>query len=144
MELIHLIYSSASTTSNLTEEALNIILSESRENNKANNISGILLYQDGSFFQVLEGGRTQIDDLYRKISADKRHSNVTKIIEEEIEERSFGEWTMGYPNISRSELEEIPGLNDFFQKGNSFSQLEEGRTRTLLAAFKEGKWRKSI
>ena len=51
---------------------------------------------------------------------------------------------MGYPNISRSELEEIPGLNDFFQKGNSFSQLEEGRTRTLLAAFKEGKWRKSI
>ena len=57
MELIHLIYSSASTTSNLTEEALNIILSESRENNKANNISGILLYQDGSFFQVLEGGQ---------------------------------------------------------------------------------------
>lgn len=141
MELVHLIYSSAAKDTELSEDDLNTILEKSRKNNESNNVSGVLLYESGTFFQVLEGDRAKVDSVYRTIVRDSRHINVTKIIEEEIEERTFGEWTMGYPTVTKQDLDSIPGLNDFFMKGKSFRDLEEGRARKLLSAFKKGKWR---
>ena len=95
------------------------------------------------FFQVLEGDRQIVTDLFNKIATDQRHIRVVKIILEPIEERNFGEWTMGYPRISRREIEKLPGFNDFFTGGNTFIDLEPGRAKTLLRAFKDGKWHSS-
>ncbi|WP_415890679.1 BLUF domain-containing protein [Neptuniibacter sp. SY11_33] len=140
MELIHCIYCSAATDSDLTKEALDEILEQSRTNNQKSDITGILLFESGAFFQVLEGDRDAIEKAYLKISRDPRHERVTKLISEPIEERAFGEWSMGYPRVTKKELEEISGLNDFFARGNSFMELEEGRAKVLLQAFKQGQW----
>ena len=48
---------------------------------------------------------------------------------------------MGYPRVSAKELADIPGLNDFFVRGKTYMKLGSGRARTLLEAFKEGRWR---
>jgi hypothetical protein len=104
----------------------------------------MLLFRDNTFFQILEGDRTVIDSLFEKLLVDKRHTRVTKIIVESIEERSFAAWTMGYSKITSKELAEIPSLNDFFARGMSYLELGEGRAKTLLSAFKEGKWRLSL
>lgn len=140
MELIHLVYSSVSTDSNLSQDDLESILEQSRRNNEKVGITGILLYHAGSFFQVLEGQKDIVEAVYTKISKDERHSRVKKIVSEPIEERDFGEWTMGYPKLSQEQLENVPGMNDFFNLGNSFSQLSEGRSKNLLSAFRKGKW----
>lgn len=144
MELVHCIYCSASTNDNLTDDELETILEQSRQNNARADITGVLLYHDGSFFQVLEGDRTAVAALFQKIAKDDRHTKVTKIVVEPIEERSFGEWSMGYPKVRLSDLANIPGLNDFFTQGNSFLDLEDGRAKTLLAAFKGGQWRTAL
>ncbi len=141
MELIHLIYTSATTDPDLTKEALDEILEQSRANNSKLDVTGILLFDMGAFFQVLEGDSDTVESLYRRIEADERHKNVVKLISEPIEERSFGEWSMGYPKVTHAELEEIPGLNDFFACGHSFIELEDGRAKILLKAFKGGQWR---
>lgn len=107
-------------------------------------VTGILLYQEASFFQVLKGDRTVVETLFAKIATDKRHIGTTKIVIETIAERSFADWTMGYPKLTQKELADIPGLNDFFMQKGSFMQLGEGRTKTLLSAFNEGKWRRSV
>lgn len=101
----------------------------------------MLLYTDKTFFQVLEGDRPVVEALLDKLTRDKRHERITKIVLEPIAERAFAQWTMGYPKISREELARIPGLNDFFSQGLSYMELGEGRARTLLSAFKEGAWR---
>ena len=144
MDLVHCIYCSAATNAALTPAELDAILEVSRTNNAKAGITGMLLYQDGSFFQILEGDRAVVAALYDKIGCDKRHARVTKIVLESIEQRAFGEWTMGYPRVSRAQLAEIPGLNDFFTQRNSFMDLGEGRAKTLLAAFSEGRWRATI
>jgi hypothetical protein len=82
--------------------------------------------------------------LFAKIAKDKRHLRVTTIISEPIEERAFGEWTMGFPQVSSKELAEIPGLNDFFTLGNSYMELGVGRAQILLKAFKSGRWRTAM
>ena len=144
MDLVHCIYCSVSTAPNVSETDLEAILDKSRQNNAKTGITGMLLYQNGSFFQVLEGDRSAVEALFNTIDADTRHIRVTKIIIEPIAERAFASWTMGYPKISPKELAEIPGLNDFFVRGESYMEIGEGRAKTLLAAFKEGRWRLTL
>lgn len=144
MELVQCIYCSAAKGGAITPVELSTILETARRNNARLEVSGMLLYDDGAFFQILEGERDVVESLFNKISTDPRHGRITKIVVEPIEKRSFAEWTMGYPRITRAELAAIPGLNDFFGRGKSFLNLEEGRAKTLLDAFKEGRWRLSM
>ena len=85
-----------------------------------------------------------MEALFERLALDRRHARVKKVIVEAIMERGFGAWSMGYPRMSARDLARIPGLDDFFWRGRSYLDLEEGRARTLLAAFKAGQWRASI
>lgn len=143
-DLVHCIYCSASANGAFTPRELEDILIVSRKNNQLNNVTGILLYFNGSILQVLEGNRLIVESLFNKISLDKRHAKISKLIFEEIERRDFAQWTMGFPKITTDELSRIPGLNDFFVKGNSYLELGEGRAKKLLSAFREGQWRIKI
>jgi len=106
-------------------------------------LTGMLLYAeaDRSFFQVLEGAPEPIERLLQKLRLDERHGHLTVIIREPIADRSFKEWTMGFASVTPESLNEIPGLNDFFQNGSCFTDLDTGRAKKLLAAFAEGRWR---
>jgi hypothetical protein len=143
MDLVHCIYTSAAKTE-LNAVQLKTLLDSCRRNNSAIAVTGILLYGQGSFFQVLEGDRLVVDTLFTKIVADTRHTRANKLIEEPIPERAFGTWSMGYPAMTAKELAQIAGLNDFFSRGSSYTDIGEGRAKTLLAAFKQGKWRTSL
>jgi len=140
--LEHLIYASVATqlfeASQLAE-----LLEKARASNELSGLTGMLLHSDadGSFFQVLEGEPEAIDRLLQKLLLDKRHSHLTNIIREPIPERQFAGWTMGFSSVSPENLRKIPGLNDFFKKGSSFTELDAGRAKKLLCAFAEGRWR---
>lgn len=141
--LVHCIYASAATAE-FTSEDLDELLSVARKNNAALGVTGMLLYEKGSFFQILEGLPEAVETLYQKISADKRHSTIAKLILEPIEARSFANWSMGCASVPVHKLSEIEGLNDFFQSGKCFTDLDDGRAKKLLKAFKDGQWRSSI
>lgn len=143
MDIIHCIYCSASTN-DFSQIDLATLLAECREKNSKAGLTGMLLYVDRSFLQVLEGDRPVVEALLEKLTVDRRHERLTKIIMEPIEERAFAQWTMGYSKITRMELADIPGLNDFFAQGRSYMELGEGRAKTLLSAFKGGAWRLSL
>ena len=142
-ELVHCIYTSAAVVEFRRSE-LDALLAGCRRNNAELGVTGILLFQSGSFFQVLEGSRPVVEALFTKIERDPRHSKATKLILEPIVERSFPEWTMGFPRITTQELATIPGLNDFFSAGSSFMTLGSGRAKVLLDGFRNGKWRASL
>lgn len=143
LDLVHCIYSSAETVEFSTEEIFEL-LEVAKANNAKVGVTGMLLYEKGSFFQVLEGEPSAVDALLEKIEKDERHNQVVRIIYEAIAERDFGEWTMGYSGVTALELKNVDGLNDFFRSNKPYTQLDEGRTKKLLKAFKEGQWRASI
>jgi Sensors of blue-light using FAD len=140
--LEHIIYASVGTQ-HFGSSELAELLQKSRASNERLGLTGMLLHcnSDGSFFQVLEGEPAAVDQLFQKILLDKRHSHVTLIIRESIAKRSFAEWSMGFSGISQAKLRKIPGFNDFFRKGSSFTELDPGRAKKLLVAFSEGYWR---
>jgi EAL domain-containing protein (putative c-di-GMP-specific phosphodiesterase class I) len=142
--LIHLIYSSAAAHDFSTND-LTALLEKSKINNNGLGVTGMLLYTDNSFFQILEGERDTVQQLFfDKISKDMRHTKVVMIVNEAIAKRSFGDWSMGYASISPEEVGQIVGLNDFFTGSSCFGQIDSGRAKKLLAAFKEGRWRTKI
>jgi len=138
--LVHLIYASAATR-RLTEQDLARLLQSCRDNNARLDLTGMLLYADGSFFQVLEGSAEVVHRLYQRIESDARHAQVTRIISEPIPRRFFSEWTMGFSDLSAAAMSKAPGTNDFFGKAQSFNDVSYGRAKKLLAAFAGGRWR---
>ena len=142
-QLVHCIYASASTKP-LSEADFMDILQSARRNNEQLGVTGMLLYEDGSFFQVLEGEADTVNELYQKIARDLRHDKIAKIVQEPITKRSFAEWTMGYSGVSRDDLQAIEGLNDFFLNSRCFTELDQGRAKVLLSAFQNGQWRTSL
>jgi hypothetical protein len=141
--LIHCVYCSAATRPFAAADLEQLLLL-ARQNNARLGVTGMLLYAEGSFFQVLEGPAETVDAIYSKIELDTRHSKMTKIIQEPIRQRVFDEWTMGFSAMSRAELETIPGTNDFFGQGKCFADLDAGRAQKLLAAFRSGRWRQML
>jgi len=142
-ELIHCVYTSASSRAFETQE-LSELLEVARENNAKLGLTGMLLYAQGSFFQVLEGQADVVDALYAKIERDKRHEQVTLVIREPIPRRYFDVWTMGFYKASREELAGMSGVNNFFGKDRTAVSVDAGRAKKLLAAFRDGRWRKKL
>jgi hypothetical protein len=137
--LAHIIYCSAARA-DFEEAQIPSILERSRTNNGARHVTGMLLYIQRSFFQVLEGESATVDAVYKKIEIDPRHHRVTRIIAEPILRRSFGEWTMGFSTLETSQAGQLLGENDFFASASCLDDMNEGRAKKLLAAFQDGRW----
>ena len=142
-ELIHCIYASAASR-DLEAGELAGLLEVARENNTRLGLTGMLLYAEGSFFQVLEGQAGVVDALYARIELDPRHRHVTMIIREPIPKRHFDAWTMGFCKMSPEALAGMSGVNDFFGKDRTVVSVDAGRANKLLAAFRDGRWRKKL
>lgn len=85
----------------MAEPFLDTILQQSRKNNPALGITGLLCVAEDLFIQVIEGGRDEVCDLYNAIVRDPRHQQVRLLSYEEITERQFGNWTMGQVSLSK-------------------------------------------
>jgi hypothetical protein len=140
MDLIHCIYASSATLA-FDERDMPALLAQSRKKNTELGITGILLYIEGSLFQVLEGRPAAVDAVYSSIGRDPRHSRVTQIIREPIARRSFEDWSMGFASLDREAAADLVGANDFFATASCLQGISAGRAKKLLVAFGAGRWR---
>ncbi len=113
--MIRLTYASTALK-DFSPENLLALLKTCRTNNAANNITGILIYSHGTFFQVLEGDEATVDSTFEIIKNDKRHKDVTVIEKLPITERAFPYWSMGFEKLEGEELAGMEDLNKFFER----------------------------
>lgn len=133
-KMIQVLYSSK-TKSDFTMNEINQILEISRKNNFKNNVTGILLYRNGEFLQLLEGDAINVHYTLKKIMDDQRHRDINIFYENEIQRKLFSNWSMAFktefdfnpeidnrlnelksaPNISGN-LSLVAFLNSFFYK----------------------------
>lgn len=76
------------------------ILAQAQAHNQTQGITGVLCQGQGFFLQVIEGERSRVCTLYRRICADARHQDVDLLQYEEINERHFGQWSMALVHLS--------------------------------------------
>ncbi|WP_179415391.1 BLUF domain-containing protein [Mucilaginibacter sp. E4BP6] len=131
--MYYLIYLSAGVNW-FSEKELTDILEVSNINNSRNDITGLLLYSEGNFIQLLEGEEQNVRNTFDRISKDQRHKGITKIASGSIKQRNFPEWTMGFKSINSGELKELDAYNDPSQ-GDFLSNKEKHLSINLLKAF---------
>lgn len=68
----------------LKQKEVDEILEETQIRNNKHGVNGLLIYSDGNFFEVLEGEKIRIKELFKIIGEDERHRNIILIFEKEV------------------------------------------------------------
>jgi hypothetical protein len=94
----------------LSRDDLRQIAETAQARNRRLGLTGLLLYVEGDFLQVLEGPGTAVEQVYEQIEADTRNKWVTRLATERILRRAFEEWSMGCFEVG---LDEVDGQSFF-------------------------------
>lgn len=70
------------------------LVGRARARNRSLNVTGMLLYEKGSFLQTLEGSPTQLDALWSSIKRDTRHGHIEVLSEHIAPARLFSNWDL--------------------------------------------------
>jgi len=97
----------------LSADGLLGLLNQCHRNNTAKGLTGMLLFGNGTFLQSIEGEATVVDPLIERISKDPRHRDIKIVRRDEITERQYSDWSMGFERVTESTLAAIPSLRNF-------------------------------
>ena len=129
-----------STASKLFDSAeLREMLKESNVRNKAAGITGMLLYKEGQFMQVLEGEADAVIATFSRISKDPRHRGIMVLVKGAVQERRFPQWSMAFRDLNLPDHQEVPGFSEFLNTpltGKEFNGDPE-QCEKLLLVFKK-------
>ena len=131
----YLIYISTAVQA-LSDEELKEILVISQENNSRDGLTGMLLYGESTFVQLLEGEAGALNETYERIKADHRHTNLSKLDEGVTELQLFPDWFMGYKVISPDDMSEIKGYVDS-NEAKEWDKREYHPALSFLKSFAE-------
>ena len=128
--MLSIVYSSSASES-FSEASLPDLLVQSRENNARLGLTGLLLYRDGHFLQLLEGDDDIVRDRIDVITHDARHQHVRILLEDAIDARQFPDWTMGYGAIAPSDVDSVPGYRATFEDISAITDASGSSTAAL-------------
>jgi Sensors of blue-light using FAD len=136
--MFHLVYAS-SAVQPFTKPELQALLEQARAKNAKLGLTGMLLYKDGNFIQVLEGDQKAVTNLAAIIERDARHKGVLILLRGTSQERLFPDWSMGFRDLTDQNAAKTPGYTDFMSiplTGAEFSR-DPNRCMKLLLLFKK-------
>lgn len=84
----------SSTRRELGEGIVDMILDTSRQNNRSNGLTGLLVYDGKRFLQYLEGDEHSVRSTIARIRSDERHYALVILSEKETSRRQFSQWSM--------------------------------------------------
>ncbi len=122
--MLSLVYVSAASQP-FSQAELDAVLEKSRHNNLRDGITGMLLYRDGDFLQVLEGPEPAVRATYARINRDRRHGGFILLDENHVEQRAFSDWALGFRRVSTADQPE--GFVDFFNRRLALGDLVDPR-----------------
>ncbi len=114
----------STASKDLKESEIKTMLDESVAWNNRNDLTGILLYSEGNFFQVIEGEENIVKDLFENIQKDPRHHNVMQLFGKAIHKEAFDGYKADFISGNaaydqekfKSYLKQIEMLDDSTQK----------------------------
>lgn len=101
-DLCQLVYISRITSTGLSSPStLNDISEIAIERNQTDEITGILCYGNGYFFQCVEGSEQALTNLKNRLLADERHKDMEILDFSAIDERRFSSWSLRSITLER-------------------------------------------
>ena len=121
----------------LRADELDRIYLRAKSANAAADITGLMLFYEGVFLQVLEGPTAGVTSLMERIRRDRRHSGVTVLESGAVTQRSFANSAMQFiaaRNLSAGEKEAFSSLREAVSLRPNLSPADHGLS-AFLATF---------
>ena len=136
--LYELLYSSVSRTE-MDADALVSLLESARSKNEGLHVTGLLLYCNREYLQLIEGEEDDVRSLWQSIQSDSRHYSARVMYESAIEKRGFAHWSIGFRKLSDVDLKALPGYSSFLDSGFTSEILSDNPSaaRRLLENVSE-------
>jgi len=141
MAVLQVIYASAGVRK-LRPEELTEILAQARSRNSDAGISGLLVYHDGSFLQLLEGPEAAVDALVARIKKDPRHHKFKLLLRDTVAEKEFDDWSMGFADTTGVARDE-EGFVDYETELNE-ALADKATAQSVLKKFRNGLWQRYL
>lgn len=114
------------------------LLAQSRAANERHGITGMLLYKNGNFMQVLEGEELAVRRVHKQIGKDIRHRGMLVLLRRHQQARDFADWSMGFCDLGSVQSPPLPGYSEFMNvdlmDAHFFS--DPSNAQKLLLTFK--------
>jgi hypothetical protein len=121
------------------ETTLLDLVGQCQSNNQRLGITGILVYSDGNFMQVIEGADLVTHALYDRIEHDVRHRAVTAVAQQRIDVREFQGWSMAYNILPPKALRTHRLPHAFLDRARQRPlPLPQGSASSLVCSFMQG------
>ena len=112
--MIQISYISKATKA-MSQDDLEELLRTSRENNARLGITGMLLYGNKTFVQILEGEEKAVNELVEKIKQDSRHADFQVLKKKTIDRREYADWSMDFKRVSGEDFQSVKGLENLVE-----------------------------
>ena len=93
--LIRLLYASEAALA-MRPADIEELVSRAQRANHSRDLTGALAFNHRCFLQALEGEREVVCELYTRLARDPRHKRLVILALEDITERAFSDWSMGF------------------------------------------------
>ena len=110
--MFNLVYASIAVKPFSGSELLALLL-HAREKNAAWDITGMLLYKQGSFMQALEGEEAAVRAMFAIIREDERHHHILTLVSMPVAQRQFPTWSMGFKDLDAVVTGPLPGYTTY-------------------------------
>ncbi|MGB7842784.1 MAG: BLUF domain-containing protein [Salinimicrobium sp.] len=115
----HVICYISTATQNLNSDEVQSLLEEWKQTNLKKELRGILLFSGGHFFQVLEGKKESVLEMFFKIQNDPRHTDIIQVMGKDIQKPSLDHYVVenlygkhySKPEVIEGYLESVKGMN---------------------------------
>lgn len=99
------------TNKDFSQNDISSLLVSARNFNAENNVTGVLLYNTGFFFQYLEGPQEAITKVYQRIQHATSHEIILELFNDVVYKLHFSSWHMGFCYAPQGFLQELSQNN---------------------------------
>lgn len=133
-QMYYLIYISTAEKG-VGEGEMHDILTASVKNNERNDLSGLLVYNDGAFIQMLEGKKEEVTSTFDKIKADKRHFEVKVLSQGASDKRYFPNWRMALEVTHEKTFRELEAFENLEEANDFLDGITDNQSGIRLLKY---------
>lgn len=110
LDFHYFIYQSTAAD-HLKPSDIDAILASAKAYNKQFGITGVLLYDENSFLQFIEGPKEALIKAYQRIKSASQHHAIFELANEATEKKYFQDWDMGFCTTTQTAMQTIANAN---------------------------------
>lgn len=141
LQTYQLIYLSVATAP-MEPTEIGDMLAIARKNNYSVSVSGLLVYHEQCFLQVLEGPKVAVEAIFGRVSTDPRHQHVEVQLRQVVDAKEFDGWSMAYID-GKNDAERLAGFVDYLAQLR-VTGPNDSAAHSVLRRFQKSGWREKF